>query len=64
MTITKYDNFAWKPIRCWECNKLFIFEWYNWNEIDISPCIGSVRRNYCKDCLKRRDRLKNVNFEI
>lgn len=54
MTITKYDSFAWKPTRCWKCNRLFIFEWYNWNELDISPNCSSIRRNYCKECIKKK----------
>lgn len=55
MTITKYDSFAWKPARCWKCNRLFIFEWYNWNEFSIPGC-GAVRRNYCKECISDNNR--------
>lgn len=55
MTITKYDSFALKPTRCWKCNKLFIFEWYNWSEFSIPGC-GAVKRNYCKKCINQKEK--------
>lgn len=53
MTITKYDKFAIKPKRCWYCNKLFIFEWYNYTEMDVAPCT-SIIKNKCQECIEKR----------
>ena len=53
MTITKYDKFAFIPIRCSKCNRLFIFEWYNWWERDISPCCPPLKIIKCKHCINK-----------
>ena len=52
MTITKYDKFAFIPIRCSKCNRLFIFEWYNLNERDICPIAPLLKIIKCKNCCK------------
>ena len=48
MTITKYDKFALKPTRCSKCNRLFIFEWYN-----FSPCCPPLKIIKCKRCINK-----------
>ena len=53
MTITKYDKLALKPTRCSKCNRLFIFEWYNWWERDISPCCPPLKIIKCKCCINK-----------
>ena len=53
MTITKYDKFAFIPIRCSKCNRLFIFEWYNLNERDICPIAPPLKVIKCKNCCKQ-----------
>ena len=53
MTITKYDKFTFIPIRCSKCNRLFIFEWYNWLERDISPCCPPLKIIKCERCINK-----------
>ena len=39
MTITYYDKFAFIPKRCNKCNRLFIFEGYIINKLDLNILI-------------------------
>lgn len=52
MTITYYDKFAIFPKRCYKCNKLFAFEWYNCYERSVCPRSPSLRIIKCKKCAK------------
>lgn len=49
MTITYCDKFAFKPKRCWKCNKLFWLEPYYIREATVSP-FGIVSYIYCSEC--------------
>lgn len=58
MTITNYDSLAILPKRCSKCNRLFIFEWYNWYDRDIAPCCPPLRVNICKKCVEVKNEIK------
>lgn len=54
MTITYYDKFTILPKRCGNCNRVFIFEGYNWYYKDIPPYCSSLKMNICKKCIEAK----------
>lgn len=49
MTITYYDRYAVIPKRCSKCNRLFLFEGYNFYYRELGK--DSIEMIKCKKCI-------------
>lgn len=56
MTITKHDRIAFIPTRCNKCNRLFIFEPYDFYYKEVGIEHYSLRLVKCKECYKKECR--------
>lgn len=52
MTITYNDSFAFLPKRCDICNRLFVFEMYNYFYVEVGIDRHSQKWIKCKRCIR------------
>lgn len=53
MTITTHDRFAIIPKRCDECNRLFIFEFYDIIYKTVGIYYYNLKLTKCKKCQQK-----------
>ena len=58
MTISKHDRYAILPTRCDKCNRLFIFEPYNFYYIGGWSGF-SIKQKKCLYCIRKEEEKKN-----
>ena len=63
MTITKYDRIAIIPRRCECCNRLFIFEPYNFHYRYVFVTGASIKYIKCKRCEIKAAECKGAEME-
>lgn len=62
MTITKHDRIALIPTRCDKCNRLFIFEPYDFYYKEVGIDHHSLKQVKCIECVKRFEQRKVVAY--
>ena len=62
MTITTHDRIALLPKRCNKCNRLFIFEVYDFYY--RTTLSGTVTLIKCKECIQKERQCKNDDKSV